>query len=1128
MSNRPSTRKTRIQDREAETKQLSIRCNLCDDTFAFPASSMSYAVYEPGETTPIQWGQTDLQGSFRIPRASEFPRMLSVQYSDASGKQFTGAMIRSGLDRHSLTLPFESWRIYKRCPDEEEPQLNSHYTTYREMVDKLSLLADAKGVSVKIATNRCLQAAYELDHFTRVTDRVLRWETGAIDELADLVQRRRGHRVLKSLLREKARPPEHRLTLGEAAGKNPSFGPGMGNFFSQVLQFGVRHREFGLLLLDVLFDLNRNVTPVVRSFRISSAGGPQTGLLPYAGGGINSGDPDIPTGLTDPYNTRGPGLGLPGNTFPDHPELDPTQTGWPSEPLSPQDKILIRCELALWEAYDTATQTAGAASPGGGGGNTLTIREITPNKERQQGDRKIHISVVASRQQIVQGTTTVPVSFPTQDGRKEVNGTIVASSPSNGDDWQHEIEVNAPIRTIEGLVQVLGFPPECTGTQPSSDPELDQLFKTVDACAGTRHLSSGGNSAACSAVDLNWLGGRPEIHFRWIAAASGEFVAGDVWLCQGSGSAYQPRNPDPHNALTEDRRFRLADGNEVSTTDWVKVRYLEDGANWKPCVLRHESVLMHLEADERLEIEYLTTNDPTNPTSFKLSPPLPPSVAGPASHPIAGTLYHVDWDNESVVARGNWAELGVGSAHGQFSPITFPLSVLGRIVEPRVQLVQAAASNSLIGFGQRVLEVLRYVRPARVEAIRVIPMDGRDLTDHCVGPDEMATIEVEVGMPTHAATGVRGIVELKLGNEIIGTLPFQQASKNSVFLSLDCFNFRDHIQEGRTNVSATVKYAYTSNVEFPEGVALGEMNGEGKSISLVILPRIAVFCFLGQWGKVFNDDGTVNDTWAVGLVRGIEHSLQDGIDASLVARLTITGRVGPQARLVRPDPVLDPFGWFNVEDAPTEGTPKQLTELNQARGCVQMFASECWFNLGNNDWGLPMWPWYNDPISTAISAARVDQYMGSSGLAEFINDVMGPGGRKTYFLFIGHSRGGGASFNIMNWLSRRAPAARWKVLAAIYFDAMHTDGVFQPVLSFPVCADEMLHFYATRDTYPLIGPKNHEWMGNDVPNCPGSHFSQIALDETHSQVPEAPGVLQRTETVLLEAIRKLVGHARYG
>lgn len=35
------------------------------------------------------------------------------------------------------------------------------------------------------------------------------------------------------------------------------------------------------------------------------------------------------------------------------------------------------------------------------------------------------------------------------------------------------------------------------------------------------------------------------------------------------------------------------------------------------------------------------------------------------------------------------------------------------------------------------------------------------------------------------------------------------------------------------------------------------------------------------------------------------------------------------------------------------------------------------------------------------------------------------------------------------------------IVAAVYLDAMHTDGVFQPVLSFPLCIGDIVNFFAT-------------------------------------------------------------------
>jgi hypothetical protein len=266
---------------------------------------------------------------------------------------------------------------------------------------------------------------------------------------------------------------------------------------------------------------------------------------------------------------------------------------------------------------------------------------------------------------------------------------------------------------------------------------------------------------------------------------------------------------------------------------------------------------------------------------------------------------------------------------------------------------------------------------------------------------------------------------------------------------------------------------------------------------------------------------------------------------NLVFRSAVTGRAG-QTNWVQlpsgaPRWAQTLTGVFDTTVTEARGNQRgTLTQIPDPRisssviGCLSLFASEWGFEEGNNEWGEFQRSW-DDPEDDR----QVDFYMDQSGMKRALAAIMGTGPRKTYFFLAGHSRGGGSTFNIMSWLKRSAPAP-WQVVAAVYFDAMHTDGFFQPVTSFPVCAEEMLHFYATQSS--LQNNTNCPWDGEHYltgatanchgvpPDCPGSAFEQIPVDATHGRVPYAgedripPNlfVLNRARDVIVRKVRELI------
>jgi hypothetical protein len=262
------------------------------------------------------------------------------------------------------------------------------------------------------------------------------------------------------------------------------------------------------------------------------------------------------------------------------------------------------------------------------------------------------------------------------------------------------------------------------------------------------------------------------------------------------------------------------------------------------------------------------------------------------------------------------------------------------------------------------------------------------------------------------------------------------------------------------------------------------------------------------------------------MVRRIRLALAQNGEQKLVTRIIGTGRVNQE--LPDATPGDQPFDWFfqnwggTVVDLVQRGDLKQEIDGNeQTRGCVQLMVSEWAFQEGNNEWGGPARP-PNDQENTF----QVNQYMSQSGIEDFISGMMA-GKRPTHFVFVGHSRGAGACYNIMSWLKRKHAPDKWHVLGAVFFDAMHTDGYFQEIIGFPVCADAMLHCYALRPTGPITDKKNRFWTGDEQPNCPNCTFNQIAVDSTHGGLPDAPGIFERGLALIVDRVTTRINTTLY-
>ncbi len=688
-----------------------------------------------------------------------------------------------------------------RKPARETQTRISFYTTYRQACARLEKIAGDQGVSIGKLTQACSEAAGEAEILYQAADRFLHDQPGSLAKLVRLLKNS-GPSPLDELFQGKDRDSAvpAKTKTGQPQGF-PTFAPGMADLYAQALRVGMRHQEVGLAMLGALCGLNRKLLPMVLIYQGMNGRRGLAGLPGSSGPDLDPDNPSIPPEFTDPFYTD-PFPAFHGGAQPGEPGSGIPLAGWPSGRLDPIARQLVRCEASLLDglqrAVDQSSRMRGGSFP-----PVLTILEITPNHAAFGVEPLIQIAVVADGDLFKEGEL-VPVSFPVRDGRQEAQGEVRSAARLNEQTCQYSIEVLPPAETIEGVVQVVGLPFECTGyNAPGTDEVVQQVLSQMQSCSGMQFSANPLVFAGCKPTLPNWLGSLPEIHFQVNDPGAGVFFDGDHWDCPQSA-------PDPAN-------------DPAGSVD--------PGGG---CSLQRFSHLARLEADENLVMKVHFTNPDPAQTTLAYTKCLDASSLNSSLHLIDGILYHGPWDQAEFANPSNWQACARLEPQDETAYlVSIAESTLGRTIRNCVQLVKAETTAGAQP-RRRILELYRYLKHAKIESIDV------QLQANC--ENILSTVQIEIAMPTYAAFGVTGEVQVEINGQHVGSVSFTQHSKQKVQLQLENVDYFQIANDGHAAVSASVRYTYMPSTDFPALANQGEMTGAGLTVNKYI-PPLGLYCF---------------------------------------------------------------------------------------------------------------------------------------------------------------------------------------------------------------------------------------------------------------------------------------------